>query len=643
MRRSLDTGRRGEAVPRARILGARVNALLLRIRTMLTDTQIADLLAREQTNALTPDEQQALAELRAALAAIRWPDEADSLVFNLHRAAAGLLTPSEQQALADQEPPGTKLARQYRAAVDGTAPVPAPSSPAALAEHQALVELVRPGSLMDKAALGTLRADELLGSDLDHAERRELVCVLKAPPLPDSSHEEVDAADVLARELRARLRLRHLKQQLAEPPAPQAKQPAQAITPEAIQEIVRQTVRAVVPTALQEAAPAKSDLPARIFVEAIEVFEARPEVADTKRTRQRVQHLRHWANLFGGLDAQVSVLSDDERVAAVIAQFRAETLPSGKLRSLGTQRQYFGDLQSLADALHAGFGPGRKRQRWLDHNAVRAVGFSLTRKEKRQANSTTKKRDAFSPDELRLIFERPDHTYRHAYQFWSPVIALFSGLISAEIGQLHTADVREVGGVLVFDVLTEDTDDDRSVKTEHRRRLVPLHPRLLDLGFGDYLGQRRQEVGPDGWLFDGLNRNHAAERSHGHSITEHFVSEKRKLGLTSRRKAFYSFRHTFHGALVEADLQDAVRTYLMGYEASDMGNRAYRLSPEKLALLAHAAIIKALAETDAAINWTKIGAIGPSRGCRPRGPCYPRSARQPGGYDDEGNHPRRRC
>lgn len=103
---------------------------------------------------------------------------------------------------------------------------------------------------------------------------------------------------------------------------------------------------------------------------------------------------------------------------------------------------------------------------------------------------------ALRPDELKRLFEGPE--YRafaadpdKAHCYWLPLIGLFTGARVNEVCQLHPSlDIEEEEGVWRFN-FTEDTETDervsKAVKNEPSRRKVPVHPRLLALGFLDYL------------------------------------------------------------------------------------------------------------------------------------------------------------
>ena len=59
-----------------------------------------------------------------------------------------------------------------------------------------------------------------------------------------------------------------------------------------------------------------------------------------------------------------------------------------------------------------------------------------------------------------------------------------------EISQLSVDDVYFVDGIWVFDVNTKPSRDgrnDKQVKNKNAVRIVPMHNKLIDLGFIEYV------------------------------------------------------------------------------------------------------------------------------------------------------------
>jgi integrase len=148
-----------------------------------------------------------------------------------------------------------------------------------------------------------------------------------------------------------------------------------------------------------------------------------------------------------------------------------------------------------------------------------------------------------------------------AWRFWSPLIALYTGMRLNEIGQLLVSDIVKIEGVWCIDVNSKG--EGKKVKTKAAKRLIPVHSKLMGLGFLDYVeGLRIQRkarlwpdlpLGPDGY---------------GHSMSR-WYARWRKKWLTKKdleeRRDFHSLRHTFDNALKQAGLLDVRLPELMGH------------------------------------------------------------------------------
>ena len=169
------------------------------------------------------------------------------------------------------------------------------------------------------------------------------------------------------------------------------------------------------------------------------------------------------------------------------------------------------------------------------------------------------KRVPLTAEEMNLIFGAEFQELSGADR-WIPLIALYSGAALEEIGQLEVADVRQDGKVWYFAMTTMNQRGERiqSLKSEDRKRTVPLHPELIRLGFLNYLDDRKRAG--DERLFPELKRNSKGKLTA--QFSKRFGRRLRKLGISDQRKVFYSLRHTFkmaaQRAMVPEDLQEAL-------------------------------------------------------------------------------------
>lgn len=130
-------------------------------------------------------------------------------------------------------------------------------------------------------------------------------------------------------------------------------------------------------------------------------------------------------------------------------------------------------------------------------NELVIKGFDV----KTKARKGTIKR-AFTQAELKTIFGDAFYmnaNYNRSYQYWVPLLGLFTGARLNEISQLQLDDVRQDDAGLWYIDITASSDDEegdesKSVKNEESRRIVPVHQKLLDLGFIDFVKEQRSSA-----------------------------------------------------------------------------------------------------------------------------------------------------
>ena len=178
---------------------------------------------------------------------------------------------------------------------------------------------------------------------------------------------------------------------------------------------------------------------------------------------------------------------------------------------------------------------------------------SPTNNVKCEANST--RYAVFSDSEIRAI--ESSCSQLDGWRKWVVLIAIYSGARRSEITKLKKADVRF------------DADSQRHYlwiakgKTKAATRCIPIHQKLIDYGFLDYIDSASDYLFPE-----------VADRSY--NVTEHLQRNLYSLGINQlndhgERKVFHSFRHTFITKSRSQGIELGLLQEMVGHEKFESG------------------------------------------------------------------------
>jgi integrase len=192
------------------------------------------------------------------------------------------------------------------------------------------------------------------------------------------------------------------------------------------------------------------------------------------------------------------------------------------------------------------------------------------------------KKPKFDLADLELILcksrEYSDDRFRKAHQFWLPLLAIYTGARMEELCQLLSSDIKidSDSDLCVIDI--NEWDEEKSVKTGERR-LVPIHPFLIELGIHRYAASRPK----NSQLWPNLKYQ---QNRWSHAYVRQFKTFKDKAGIdpTPRFKTFHSFRHTVVSHLKDQDVQETVTAELVGHKVKGITYGLYgkQYQPEKI-------------------------------------------------------------
>ncbi len=184
--------------------------------------------------------------------------------------------------------------------------------------------------------------------------------------------------------------------------------------------------------------------------------------------------------------------------------------------------------------------------------------------------------DIFEPHEIKAIFslpwfeagtvERNAQGRFHQYcpfNYWAPLLGLMTGARVNEIAQLLLSDVLADDGVYYLN-LESDNESGKKLKNANARRKIPLHSKLISLGFIDYVNALKDA----GYtrLFPELKPHKT--KGYGRPVSawfnESLLAGRLKLER-NRSKSFHSFRHSVSTLLKEKGVSSELRAQLLGH------------------------------------------------------------------------------
>ena len=196
-----------------------------------------------------------------------------------------------------------------------------------------------------------------------------------------------------------------------------------------------------------------------------------------------------------------------------------------------------------------------------------------------------KNRIPYSENELTALFSHPLFTsarkIKHPYQYWLPLLALYTGCRLNELCQLHTSDVRAKNNIHYISINT-DTND-KSIKTSTPRE-IPIHPKLIELQFLKFVGhmkEPRYRFFNNGYerLFKGTKFYAGSYHRYPSRWFNGYTSSKSgepkgfkfEVGVTYNKstelKDLHSFRHNFKTALQRANVSKEINDELAGHKS----------------------------------------------------------------------------
>ncbi len=162
-------------------------------------------------------------------------------------------------------------------------------------------------------------------------------------------------------------------------------------------------------------------------------------------------------------------------------------------------------------------------------------------------------RECYDHDDLkRLVAGLPRDT-RYPERYWVPLISLYQGMRLDEICQLYVVDILEVDGKPCFNITNERPG--QKLKNKASKRVIPIHPRLVSLGFLRYVERLKSHGVERLWP-----RLKCGKNGFSSALSNWYQRFNRAKVTENPKRVFHSFRHCLANQIpkVESRLTQAI-------------------------------------------------------------------------------------
>lgn len=260
------------------------------------------------------------------------------------------------------------------------------------------------------------------------------------------------------------------------------------------------------------------------------------------------------------LPPNVSKLHPELSPLEVIKRIDSGKLPSSPVLSLTSVNKHLSRLSYLM--LHA------VREGLRSDNPVSGLRIKQNRRQDEE-------RKAYDLEDIRKIAENLPRDQDKPERLWVPMLCMLGGLRLDEACQLYKEDVRDIDGIWCLDV---NGSKDKKIKNSSSNRMIPIHPKLIDMGFLKYVEGCTDEERLWG------NLTYCKVNGYSNSLGKWYQRFNRRYVTTDKLKTLHSLRHSFADGLKQQRVEKELISELMGHaqESITMSRYGKRYKPEVL-------------------------------------------------------------
>lgn len=235
-----------------------------------------------------------------------------------------------------------------------------------------------------------------------------------------------------------------------------------------------------------------------------------------------------------------------------------------------TASKYYNTIRSLFDWC--------AKEEYIARNPFASINLGVERRKKKS------ERTAFTREQVKQIRDalNPDGIH---YRYWGTLLGIYTGARLNEVSQLMLDDIQQKDGIWYFNM--NDDGDDKRLKTDAAKRLVPIHKELLRLGILEEV-ERLHKRGHTRFLHQlKFCRKNGYGKKLGHYFNQVLLPD---LGLKKQAhvEVFHALRHTAVTRLYQAGVPQPIVETIVGHERSGTSQQVYFREGYKLAQLKEA-------------------------------------------------------
>ncbi|MEQ9898011.1 site-specific integrase [Pectobacterium punjabense] len=196
--------------------------------------------------------------------------------------------------------------------------------------------------------------------------------------------------------------------------------------------------------------------------------------------------------------------------------------------------------------------------RWLKHRTDYDFQNPFEGLLQKDREPVSQKREAYTDFQIKHL--ENGITTLPEWKRWIVLLGRFTGMRANEICQLYHNDIFKNDGRWCIRI--DDRYEGQVVKTENSKRTVPIHNRLIHIGFLEYVQKQKGRLFPLLTYYKG---------SYSHYFTRWFSGYRKKLGVPE----FHSLRHHIATKLKNAGVVEHYAAAFLGHADNSITYRRY--------------------------------------------------------------------